>query len=55
MKRAIIDAFSRQRNTKVLIELSRKETDPAMKRRIVERIAQTKTPEATDFLMEILQ
>lgn len=55
VKRAIIDAFSRQRNTKVLIELSRKETDPAMKRRIVERIAQTKTPEATDFLMEILQ
>ena len=55
VKRAIIDVFSRQRNTKVLIELSRKETDPGMKRRIVERIAQTKTPEATDFLMEILQ
>jgi HEAT repeat protein len=55
VKRAIIDVFSRQRNTKVLIELARKETDPAMKRRIVERIAQTKTPEATDFLMEILQ
>ena len=55
VKRAIIDAFGRQRNAKVLIELSRTETDPAMKRRIVERIAQTKTPEATDFLMEILQ
>jgi HEAT repeat protein len=55
VKRAVIDAFSRQRNAKVLIELSKKETDPALKRRIVERIAQTKTPEATDFLMEILQ
>ena len=38
----------------MLIELARKETDPAMKRRILERLAQMKTPEATDYFMEIL-
>ena len=42
VKRAVIDAFANQRNAKVLIELGRKETDPAMKRRIVERLGQMK-------------
>lgn len=54
VRRAVIDAFANQRNAKVLIELSRKETDAAMKRRILERLAQTKAPEATDYFMEIL-
>jgi HEAT repeat protein len=54
VRRAIIDAFHNQRNAKVLIELGRKETDPAMKRRILERLGQMKTPEATDYFMEIL-
>ena len=39
---------------KVLIELARKETDLAMKKRIVERLSQMKSPEATDYFMEIL-
>ena len=43
-----------QRNAKVLIELARKETDAAMKKRIVERLSQMKSPEATDYFMEIL-
>jgi HEAT repeat protein len=54
VRRAVIDAFHNQRNAKVLIELSRKETDPAMKRRILERLGHMKTPEATDYFMEIL-
>jgi HEAT repeat protein len=54
VKRAIIDAFANQRNAKVLIELARKETDAAMKKRILERLAQTRAPEATDYFMEIL-
>jgi HEAT repeat protein len=54
VRRAVIDAFANQRNTKVLIELARKEQDAAMKRRIMERLAQTKSPEATDYFMEIL-
>ena len=54
VKRAVVDAFSTQRNAKVLIELGRKENDPAMKRRILERLSNMKTPEATDYFMEIL-
>ena len=54
VRRAVIDAFANQRNVKVLIELSRKETDVAMKKRIVERLSQMKSPEATDYFMEIL-
>ena len=54
VRRAVIDAFANQRNTKVLIELARKESDIAMKKRIVDRLAQMKTPEATDYFMEIL-
>ena len=54
MKRAVIDAFAQQRNAKVLIELGKKETDPAMQRRIVDRLGNMKAPEATDYFMEIL-
>ncbi len=54
VRRAVIDVFANQRNVKVLIDLSRKETDVAMKKRIVERLSQIKSPEATDYFMEIL-
>ena len=54
VRRAVIDAFANQRNAKVLIELSRKETDIAMKKRIVDRLSQMKSAEATDYFMEIL-
>jgi HEAT repeat protein len=54
VKRAVVEAFYQQRNAKLLIELSRKETNPEMKRRILERLSQMKTPEATDYFMEIL-
>jgi HEAT repeat protein len=54
VRRGIVDAFANQRNAKVLIELARKETDPQLKKRILQRLADTKTPEATDYMMEIL-
>jgi HEAT repeat protein len=54
VRRAVIDAFANQRNAKVLIDLSRKETDLAMKKRILERLSQMKSAEATDYFMEIL-
>jgi HEAT repeat protein len=54
VRRAVIDAFANQRNTKVLIELAKKEADPAMKKRIVQRLSDMKSPEATDYFMEIL-
>ena len=54
VRRSVIDAFANQRNAKILIELSRKETDPAMKKRILERLSNMRSPEATDYFMEIL-
>jgi hypothetical protein len=40
---------------KALIELGRKETDPDMKRHIVQHLVELKSPEATAFLEEILK
>jgi HEAT repeat protein len=54
VRRAVIDAFGQQRNSKALIELAKKETDPAMKRRIVERLSSLKSTEATDYFLELL-
>ena len=54
VRRAVIDSFANQRNVKVLIELAKKETDPQLKKRIVQRLADTRTPEATEYMMEIL-
>lgn len=54
VRRAVIDAFANQRNAKLLIDLARKESDVAMKKRILERLSQLKSTEATDYFMEIL-
>jgi HEAT repeat protein len=54
VRRSVIDALAHQRNAKLLIELARKETDVAMKKRILERLSQMRSAEATDYFMEIL-
>jgi hypothetical protein len=55
VKNAIIDTLTSQRNAKAMVSLARAEKDPKMKQRIVERLAGMKSPEATDYLMEILK
>ena len=54
VRRAIIDAFSNERNGKVLVDLARKEMDPNLKKRIVERLSSVKSSEATDYFLELL-
>jgi HEAT repeat protein len=54
VRRAIIDAFSDERSVKVLIDLARKEMDPNLKKRIVERLSSVKSSEATDYFLELL-
>jgi len=54
VKRAVIDAFGNQRNATLLIELAKKEPDTAMKRRIMQQLERIKSPEVTDYFMEIL-
>jgi hypothetical protein len=55
VKRAIIDALYNQRNVKPLIQVARSEKDVQMKRRILDRLVNMKSPEASDYLMEILK
>jgi hypothetical protein len=55
VKRAVIDGLAAQRNASALVALGRKEQDAEMKRQIVEHLVHLKSPEANDFLMEILK
>jgi hypothetical protein len=43
-----------QRDAKVLVDLARKESDLNLKRAIVERLANMKSKESTDYLLELL-
>ncbi len=54
VRRAVIDALSQQRNSKALVDIAKKETDPVMKKRIVERLATMKSSDATDYFLELL-
>ncbi|HLH16632.1 MAG TPA: HEAT repeat domain-containing protein [Bryobacteraceae bacterium] len=55
VRSAILDALSGQHNAKAMVTIARAEKDPKMKQRIVERLASMHSPEATDYLMEILK
>ncbi len=53
-RRAAIGALFVQGNATALIDLARKETDPEMKRHIVQQLSVMGNKEATDYMMEIL-
>ena len=55
MKRTIIDALSNQHNAKALVAAAKSEKDDNMKRRVLERLVNIKSPEATEYLLEILK
>jgi HEAT repeat protein len=55
VKAAVVKALFIQGNAKTLVELARKEKDPAMKREIVKRLSVMGSKEATDYLMEYLK
>ena len=48
-RRAVIEALFLQSNAKALIDLARAEKDPALRREIVQRLAQMNSEEARDF------
>jgi len=54
IRRDILRAFSNQRNAKALIDVARKESDPELKREAVRQLTMMKTPEAQEFLLELL-
>ena len=53
-RKAVVDALFIQGNAKALVEIARKETDPAMKQEIISKLALMKSKDATDYMMEIL-
>jgi hypothetical protein len=52
-KQGIIDAY--QKNSAALIAIAGVETDPYFKRKIVEHLIDLNTPEAREYLLEILK
>ena len=54
-KREVVNGLLARGDAKPLVDLARKETDPAMKKYIVERLAMMHSKEATDYMMELLK
>lgn len=54
VKNAVINALFVQGNAPALVELARKETDPALKKHIVGQLAVMNSKESTDYMMELL-
>ena len=54
VKEEIQRALFIQNNAKTLIDVARKESDPALKREAVRHLTMMKTPEAQEFLVELL-
>jgi tetratricopeptide (TPR) repeat protein len=54
VKVRVVDALFAQGDARTLVDMARKETDPAMRKRIVERLSRMKAKEATDYMLEII-
>jgi len=54
VKIRLIDALFNQGDARTLVDMARKETDPAMRKRIVERLSMMKSKDATDYLVELI-
>lgn len=54
LRKEILRGLARQDNVTVLIQIARSEKDPDLKKLAVSYIARSKSKEATDFMMEIL-
>lgn len=50
----IVNGLFAQGDAKALVEIARKETDPSMRKRIVERLSRMRSKDATDYLMELI-
>ena len=55
VKQQIIQSLFIQGNAKALVDVARKESDPELKRSVVEKLSVMKSKEATDYLMELLK
>ncbi len=55
VRRDIINSIAARGHAATLVELARAEKDPALKREIVQRLANMKSKEATDYLLELVK
>jgi tetratricopeptide (TPR) repeat protein len=54
VKVRLIDVLFVQGDARTLVDMARKETDPAMRKRIVERLSRMRSKDATDYLLELI-
>jgi len=55
VRRDILNAIAAQGHAATLVELARAEKDPTLKREIVQRLANLKSKEAEDYLLELVK
>lgn len=55
VRKAVVEGLFLQDNAEALVALARKETDPDMKRSIVEKLSLMRSKAATDYLWELLK
>jgi HEAT repeat protein len=54
VKMRVVDSLFEQGDAGTLVDMARKESDPEMRKRIVERLSHMKAKEATDYLLELI-
>jgi tetratricopeptide (TPR) repeat protein len=54
-KREIVNGLHQRGDCRLMVDLARKESDPAMKKYIVERLGNMQCKEAIDYMMELLK
>ena len=54
VKLRVIEMMFAQGDAKSLVDMARKETDSALRKRIVERLSHMKAKEATDYMLELI-
>jgi tetratricopeptide (TPR) repeat protein len=54
-KRELINSLHSRGDAKAMVDLARKETDPAMKKYIVQRLGTMQNKDAVDYMMELLK
>lgn len=54
VKLRVVEALYAQGDARTLVDMARKETDPGMRKRIVERLSRMKAKEATDYMLELI-
>jgi HEAT repeat protein len=54
VKGRVVDALFIQGDARALVDMARKESDPDMRKRIVQRLSRMKAKEAKDYMLEII-